>query len=144
MLKKVREELEKLNNTLSIEEGDYISVFKRIGERKSVTKTLNIKPDFIIHEVRKGYSYAFIIRNAFDAFKVLNKFLLFKELGMPFNYKTLYFFVEEEEELYLNEEHGVLRTEEKHTTRDLWHKIQELVNGYERELDKRVILRMIE
>ncbi|MBN1923817.1 MAG: hypothetical protein JW791_03595 [Nanoarchaeota archaeon] len=140
---KLLKEIKSWDDTVSVEKGDYLTFFKRIGDKKSVTKSVNIKPDFVVNELNNGVSYVFVIETAFDAFKILSKFLFFKKLGVPLDFKKLYFFVEENEELLISEEHGLINTENKMTSEDLWDNILSLVKDYEEKLEKEIILKII-
>lgn len=148
MLKKQREkivkELEEEEDAKEVIEGDYINIFKRIGYDKSVIKTLNVKPDYIINELEGAQDYVFIVREFFDVFKTINKFLLFKNLGVPLDFKKLIFYIEEDEELYINEEKGIITTENKYSTNDLWKNLLKLVEDAEQKLQKIIILRRTE
>lgn len=144
MLKKIKErirkELENEDDTKLVKEGDFLTVFKKIGINKSVIKTINIKPDFEIDELEGAVNYAFIINDFFDAFKTLNKFLLLKKVGVPLEFKKLIFYVKEDTELYINEEKGVITTQNTYSTKELWNKLLELIEDVEEKIEKRILI----
>ncbi|PIU63475.1 hypothetical protein COZ55_00435 [archaeon CG_4_8_14_3_um_filter_38_5] len=141
---KVLKDIKENNDVKEVEEGDYITIFKRVGDGRIVRKTLNVKPDFIIHEFNNAVDYAFINTNLFDTFKVLNKLLLFRELNTPMDFKKLYFYTEHHEEVYINREEGIIVNETKYSTKELWNQVINLVKRYERKLQKEIILKIIE
>ena len=83
---KVLKELKEDEDAESVEKGEEIIVSKNIGYNKNVTKNLKMKPSFTVREFNNGLNYVFIVESVFDVFKTLNKFLLFKTLGVPLDF----------------------------------------------------------
>lgn len=140
---KVLKILKEDEDTKRVEEADYVELFNKIGEKKIVEKTLNVMPDFKVHELNKGFYYVFIKKSVFDVFKTLNKFLLFKQIGVFFNFKKLVFYITDEEDLIITLEKGVVNEEHRYNTSDLWKNILELVKSVERKLEKEIILKKV-
>ena len=138
---RVKEELEELG---SVEESDYVRVFKKVGVSKAVFKTLNLKPDFAVTEHDEGKDYVFIMKSVFGAFKIISKFLLFRKLNVPLDFKKLIFYIEEDEELYINEQRSAVTTEDKYTAKDVMKTVSELVQEYSRKLEKEIIIRYLQ
>ena len=65
---KVRNLLKEDDKISSVEEGEYITVDKKLGSNKRVHKILNIKPEFTAYEVSGGIDYVFLVKNVFDSF----------------------------------------------------------------------------
>jgi len=140
MLKeKILKNLRENSETREILAGDYLSFFKRIGENKSVTKVMDLKPDYFIVSFDGSIDCLFFVKNAFVIFEYLSKLAVLKMLGSEFDFKTLIFY-SENSNLVESEERGVISERKKVSALDASNFINSLILDFEKKIGKKIIL----
>lgn len=143
-MKIVREILESEQGVNKIVKGDFITSFKKIGEYKSVSKTLNIKPDFVMEMNGGGINYVFVCNTIFDCYKIMSQLVLFKSLKMPLDCMKLIFFIKRDEALYNSKEIGTTTDSYSYKTSDVWKNINEVAKWFEEKIEKEIILKKLQ
>jgi len=144
MEEKIKKELLKDEKIKEVFVGEYINVFRKVGDNKTINKSLNLKPDFITSRIPNGVDYVFVMNSIFDIFKVLNKILIFKISGILLECSNLIFFITENELVYLTETKSFINEKSEVRANDLIVPIEKLATEFSKRIDKRIIINLIE
>lgn len=135
VLKKIKEK----NDTYNVVPGEYLGFFKKIGDNKSVSKVMNVKPDFFIMHENSSYDCLFFEKSAFMAFFHLSKLLILKELGCEFDFSSLIIYADSQK-LVKAEEKGITNEKKETFEADAYDKINQALDYYRQKLGKKIEL----
>jgi hypothetical protein len=135
ILKRLKEK----NEVKQVLPGDYLDFFKRIGDNKSVTKTMNIKPDYFIEYFDNSKDCLFLVDDTFMMFNYLSKLAILKMLNCEFDFKKILFY-SNDLKLISSIEKGIISEKKMITTLDSINYINDLVDYFEQKIGKKILL----